>query len=220
MRTDEAAERLGVSTRRVVQLLRHGGLEGEQVHRTWLVSVSSVAERELSGSARGRPTRPATARALVDALSTGGVLNPRHARLIHSRSADDLARLIVQSRRVEVFATRDVSLALPLLALTGESACDRLVEDPAAVLTGRSHITAGYPRGVRIDDLVSDALLVPDPQGSVRLHVFEDGVFPWPETPIALVAADAMRSATARVRDTGRDALTRMMSGWSERDNA
>ena len=217
MTTEEAAGRLGVSTRRVVQLLRQGTLGGEQVHRTWLVSVAAVAERELSGSAHGRPLRPSTARALVDALSAGAGLTTRHARLVRSKTPEELGRLITGTRHVESFATRDIEALVPSLALTGESACERLDDDSAARLTGRAAVIAGYPRGISFDDLVAEALLVPDPTGIVRLHLFEDGIFPWAEAPTALVAADAMRSATARVRDAGREALARMMSGWSER---
>ena len=44
--TEEAARRLGVSTRRVVDMLTSKQLAGQKVHRSWLVSATAVDERE------------------------------------------------------------------------------------------------------------------------------------------------------------------------------
>ena len=54
---DEAAERLGVTTARVYQLIHSGGLEATKIGRFWLVDDRSVEARAEAGSKAGRPRK-------------------------------------------------------------------------------------------------------------------------------------------------------------------
>lgn len=72
--TDDAAQQLGITPRRVVQLLNQRALEGRRVQRDWLVSASSVRQRQALSSSRGRPMAAHTARSLVDALDENTAL--------------------------------------------------------------------------------------------------------------------------------------------------
>ncbi|WP_139651175.1 helix-turn-helix domain-containing protein [Raoultibacter phocaeensis] len=53
--TKEAAERLGISTRRVVALIQAGDLEAQKLGRSWIVDESSVALRASEPKLKGRP---------------------------------------------------------------------------------------------------------------------------------------------------------------------
>ncbi|MWV57777.1 helix-turn-helix domain-containing protein [Rathayibacter sp. VKM Ac-2754] len=213
--TDEAARRLGVSPRRVVDMLTTGQLAGEKVHRSWLVSAAAVDEREHLSHAPGRPVSAVTARALVTALSDGSRLTSRQEALIRRRTTEQLVTAVSRSVRIERFATRRPELAAEHLHLTGESAIARLGAHAGEALVGQAKQTHGYPRGMTYDELVDHAMLVPDDEnGRVVLHRFDDEIFPWPETPRALIAIDAARDDQARVRTAGLDAVERLRSSW------
>jgi len=212
--TDEAARRLGISSRRVVELLRHGLLDGRQVHTEWLVSEASVGSRTRAGRSNGRPLTPATTRAVVQALSGEGTLGSRHRSLVTDRDVLSLASALSRPVRVDRYAVRDLDLVRPRLRPTGEDALDRIVEAPVAALAGVSRSVHGYLRDVDLADLVDDVGLVPADDGAVHIHRFRDDVFPWHDVPRALVAVDAARSEAARVRAAGLDALERMRSSW------
>ena len=53
--TKEAAERLGVSARRIVALIESGDLEAEKFGRSWMISERSIEARISSPKLRGRP---------------------------------------------------------------------------------------------------------------------------------------------------------------------
>ena len=53
--TTQAAERLGVTTRRVVALCHAGKLRGEKIGRDWLVDESSVEAYAATERKAGRP---------------------------------------------------------------------------------------------------------------------------------------------------------------------
>lgn len=212
--TSEAAERLGLTRRRVLAMLRSGELRGRRIGETWLVERHAVLSRELLGSARGRPLSPSTTRAILDALSSGAGLTERHAGLVRSRDTPALASWLARSVVVLRFASRDVGRAAGLLNPTAESALDRIVDDVSGRLAGHGRDIHGYPKGLTLEELIDEALLVSDTEGAVRVYRFRDDVFPWQETPRALVAVDATRSEQARVRAAGLDALDRMRSAW------
>ena len=212
--TSEAAKRLGLTRRRVLSMLRSGELQGRRIGDTWLVERHTVLSRELLGSAPGRPLSPNTTRAILDALSTGARLTERHAGLVRSRETSALASSLARSVVVLRFASRDVERAAALLNPTAESALDRIVDDVNGRLAGHGRDTHGYPKGLTLEELIDEALLVPDAEGAVRVYRFRDEVFPWGETPRALVAVDATRSEKARVRAAGLDALHQMRGAW------
>lgn len=212
--TDEAAQRLGVTPRRIVQLLNQRLLEGRQVQRDWLVSASSVRQREALTTARGRPMTPQTTRALIEALDSGTSLPARQGILLHSRNAELLSSAIAHAVSVETFMTRDPQLVLERLHLTAESALQRLTTGAGESLAGQSQEIHGYPRSTSMEDLIDDAMLVRSDEGTVHVYQFRDGLFPWEETPTALIAVDSARSVSSRVRAVGIDALETKRTEW------
>lgn len=213
--TKEAARRLQVSPQRVLSLLHDQQLAGRLVGRTWLVDETSVATRALLGISAGRPWTGATVRRIVDALSNGARLSARDASLVKRTSAEELAAKIGQTIIVRPYSTKWKERAIDHLTLTGESATDRIAAGPGR----RLHASAGGLHGyVRSEDafhaLMASARLVEDPTGDVLVYRIRDDVFPWSETPAALIAADCFRSTSTRVRSVGIDALQQMRTQW------
>jgi excisionase family DNA binding protein len=64
----EAAERLGVSTRRARALVEHQQLQAQKLGRQWLVSADAVRQAQRSRQDRGRPIRPGTAWSSIEEL--------------------------------------------------------------------------------------------------------------------------------------------------------
>lgn len=212
--TDEAAQRLGITPRRVVQLLNQRLLDGRQVQRDWLVSATSVRQREAVTTARGRPMTPQTARALIEALDNGTSLPARRGDLMRSRNAELLSSAIAHAVSVETFMTRNPQLVLERLYLTAESALQRLTTGAGESLAGQSQQIHGYPRDSSLEDLIDDAMMVRSDEGTVHVYQFRDGLFPWEETPAAMIAVDSARSASSRVRAAGIEALEKKRDQW------
>lgn len=213
--TDDAAERLGVSRRRVVEMLRLGELAGKRVHRTWIVDLASVQDKVLTRGTGGRPLSAESARTIIELLSFGGSGDKKKLRnKAMLRSTPSFAAALAQAVVVRRFETRRPELAAPHLHPTGESALDALTEGLGEELVGSSRAIHGYLRDISLDELIDEAMLVPSGSGDVAVYGFRDGVFPWDDTPRALIAVDASRSRYARVRDAGLRALDHMRSPW------
>lgn len=73
--TKEAAERLGVSTRRVTELVRGGDLKGERFGRSWMVDEAAVEQRL---SRQPRPGRPLMGERDERNLSRHTLMNREH----------------------------------------------------------------------------------------------------------------------------------------------
>ncbi|MGX9346686.1 helix-turn-helix domain-containing protein [Microbacterium sp. KNMS] len=218
--TDEAAIRLGVSRRRVIEMLHAGDLAGRQVHRTWLVDLASVRDRQLIGSSGGRPLSQTSARDVIDFLSfgarTSGASRKARNSAVH-RSTAGLVAVLSQAVVVRRYDSRHSAQLAEHLHLTGESALDQIIEAPGANLIGRTRAIQGYPRGTTLEELTDEFLLIPDSDGEIAIHAFRDGEFPWASTPPALIAVDAARSPRARVREAGLRALEEMRERWASR---
>lgn len=212
--TDEAAARLGVSRRRVIEMLRDGELVGRRVHRTWIVEISSVQDRMLTRTAGGRRLSPETARRIVDQLSFGRSAGGRIRTDAVKRTTPELAAVLAQTIVIRRFATRRPERAAEYLHLTGESAVHLLTDGVGEELVGSSRVIHGYRRDITWEELIDDAMLVADDSGVVAVHGFRDDVFPWDDTPRALVAVDAARSSHSRVREAGLRALDEMRKRW------
>lgn len=213
--TKEAARRLQVSPQRVLSLLHDEQLAGRRVGRTWLVDETSVAARASLGISAGRPWTPATIRRIIDALSDGGRLSKRDTGLVMQASAEELAAKIGQAVTVRRYSTRWTERIPEHLTLTGENAIDRITTEPWRQLHAGARGLHGY---VHNEDafrtLAAAARLVEDSTGDVFVYRIRDDVFPWPETPVGLVAADCFRSTSTRVRSVGVDALLKMRAQW------
>jgi excisionase family DNA binding protein len=73
---DQAAERLGVSRRRVEAMVLNGQLPAERLGRQWVVSPQAVRRTAGVRSAGGRPVRPEKAWALIAELPGAVVRGP------------------------------------------------------------------------------------------------------------------------------------------------
>ena len=190
----EAAERLGVSSARVRQLISAGSLPARRSSAGWLIRADAVADR--SGSVRaGRPTSPRTAWAILCVLSSalapdaakppGCMVGDRrlrhHALQLLSAMpdpADDPGRwrmlLASRGRTERMWAHPGL---LPKLCSD-----DRISVggDRAAAHVGESLSKTGvcdlYVAGSDVEDIVARYRLRPDLDGQVRLHVVPEGV--------------------------------------------
>lgn len=213
--TTEAARRLQVSPQRVLSLLHDEQLAGRLVGRMWLVDETSVATRAALGMSAGRPWTAATIRRIVDAFSDGGRLGKRDTGLVMRTSAEGLAAKMGQAITVRRYSTKWMERVAEHLTLTGASAIDRITTEPGRQLHAGARGLHGYVRnGDAFRTLTSAARLVEDSTGDVFVYRIHDDVFPWAETPVALVAADCVRSTSTRVRSVGVDALQGMRAQW------
>lgn len=179
----EAAEVLGVSRQRVVQLIHAGRLPAERLGRSWAIPYESLAV--LTGARRPhvRPMSARMARAMVDLMGQqygepagpawAGVsgrdrsrLRDRWAQLRSSPNAAGLLRAWLPARsHAERFSFR------------GDSAA--LLADPRVSAGGAAHAGLGLSDGSLLEPHVSDAdregvvwdwLLVPAFYGNLLLR--------------------------------------------------
>lgn len=89
--TDEAARRLGVSVRRVQELVRAGQLSGRKIAGVWLVGEASVDKRAQTVSSKGG--RPARGRGKSETTFT--LMNRKHeiARVVYNVSRKEFTAI-------------------------------------------------------------------------------------------------------------------------------
>lgn len=211
--TVEAAEMLDVSRQRVDQMLRDGILTGRQVNsRMWLVELKSVHDRNRAGRLAGRPWQSETVWTAALALTNRCSVKADIANRILRNDIETLAGRIAQQVQVRRYAAKSTRDVAGNLALTGESAINRLGTD----IIGSSATVHGYARG-DIGDVIDELGLVENEDGNVALYSFSGGNerFQGMEhAPEALIAIDCIRSTTTRVRSAGLNALERMTEQW------
>lgn len=213
--TKEAAKRLQVSPQRVLVMLRDGQLTGRQLGRTWLVDEASVTARLTLSTPAGPPWSMTTIVRILDALSGHRPLPPRERSLVERLDAEELAAKVGQAVVVRRYTTRWPEDVAQHLALTGESAIERIAREPSPKLHASFHGAHGYARRPDAMQLLEHAArLVPDPDGMVFVYTFKTREFPWEHTPAALIATDCARSLATRVRSVGLTALEEMRHGW------
>lgn len=213
--TKDAALRLQVSPQRVLVMLREGQLTGRRVGSTWLVDEASVTARIALNASAGPPWTTKTTVRILDALSDQRTLAPRERALVRRLEPVDLARKIAQAITVSRYTTRWMEDVPSHLELTGESAIGRITPEPWQKLHSSFHAVHGYVRDAEsIHRVERAARMVPDSEGAVFVYSFKGSSFPWSRTPVALIAADCMRSTSTRVRSAGLTALGEMRQQW------
>lgn len=187
----EVAERLGVSQRRVLQLIDADRIPARLVSGRWIVDESAVPR-----SARiGRPMSARVAWAMVELMS-GGVptelgqseasrLRRKYARL---RSAQDPARVL---RSWLPHRARRVALSVASEDVAGMLGDPRLV--PSGVSDVRSNLSStgeveGYVSEHHMRRLITEFLLSEIGRPNVWLHVIDRQVEC--PAPLGLVIAD------------------------------
>lgn len=189
----EAADRLGVSARRVRDRIASGDLRARRVGRAWVLEESQLARSERLG----RPMSARVAWAFLDLLAGGkgeGVSQPEQSRL--------------RGKRAQLFAS-PVPAALLRSWLSSRAGVQRfsaapadlpaLRDDERVVLSGLSdprsgiaaaNVVEGYVAAHHVDDLVKDYLLSNRGEPNVIFHV-PDGGRPVPRpVPLPVVLAD------------------------------
>ena len=214
----EAAERLGVSPRRVRQMLSDGTIEGHRVGRGW-----SIEERAITTAAAcRRPAhRPWTARSAWFVLALADGTEPRCSSYERSRAERRLAvglpnlldRLGSRARRLSFY--------------THPGTRDRIAVQPGVVRTAAS---ASPERGLGIvgsgpldaylksSDLqaIRDAFVMEErsERANVVFRAVEDQLWPFPGgasvAPPSVVAVDLLESQDERSRRAGAELLQRL----------
>jgi excisionase family DNA binding protein len=207
----EAAAELGVSERRVRQMLADGVLDGERIGRAWVIDAGQLRSAGHLRPKVGRPWSAASAWALL-ALADGKELelSPVERSRAKKRLAEGLARAV---GRLAARAELHRFYAHP-------SVIDRLAQAPKIVRGGVSAAVEhkvdllaqdgfdGYIRASDLDSLVSRFALEGDAERpNVVLRVVDDAVWPFREgqraADRAVVAVDLLESDDARSRRSG-----------------
>lgn len=211
----DAAARLGVSDRRVRQLLEAGTLAGRRFGSQWLVDAASLRDTDRRRRSRGRPLNACNAWKLI-VLASGQELPRGHA--------SERARLR------QLLATKGGLLPLvPALGRRGDpvrlaahpGVLNRLAEDDAVVLSGaraslHHHLglgavndLEGYVRAGALPQLQRRYALERASDGNVLLRVIPDDIWfpPGKHAPLAAVAVDLAEGRDPRSREVGQDVI-------------
>ena len=214
----EAAEHLGVSSRRVRQMLSDGTLDGHRVGRGWVIEERSIR----TAAASRRPAhRPWTARSAWSVLALADGMEPRCTSYERSRAKRRLAvglpnlldRLGSRARRLSFYThpgTRDRIAVQPGVVRTAASASP----EHALGIVGSGPLDA-Y---LKSSDLqaIRDAFVMEErsERSNVVFRVVEDQMWPFPEgaavAPPAVVAVDLLESEDERSRRAGTELLQRL----------
>ncbi len=206
----QAADALGVSERRVRQLILAGRLRARKVGREWLVDGASLP----AGPRRGRPMSVAVAWAFVaDIPPAEGAQAMWRRRSRRARLSQDpvpellLASWVASRGRRDLFVGRE-----PARVLDDARVVRSGVSDPRSGLSA-ADLAEGWVREVDLPAVRHEHLLRPASGGySVVLHVAPAGVrLPVEPVPLLLLAADLTDHEgpreVARARDLIRQAL-------------
>ena len=219
----DAAAVLGVSSRRVRQMLAHGALAGQRVGRTWVVDRADLELFRPPGGCRvGRPWQPASAWALL-AVASGRphALSPtqrsRARRRLEAGLENFLERLAVRAEAVRYYAHPSVIGMLadaPGLVRSGVSAASYYQLDVVAV-----DEFEGYVRSSVLPDVV-DRLALDEhaERPNVVLRVVEDEFWPFGSNeevaPAPVVAVDLLEADDGRSRRAATQTPGASVSRW------
>jgi excisionase family DNA binding protein len=196
----EAARELGVSERRVRQLVEDGLLEAERVGRQLLIDPQVLRRYRSSARERGRPLAPLNAWAFLHAASGGEArLRDRKAQwrvLRYGEDSSDLGRLAHRmSRRAEAHRLRahpQDAAAIgddPRLVLGGVSAARHYGLDIMA-----PGVVEAYVDRKLFDELRAAYILEPDDDPNVIVRVVSPDIW-------ALISDDRFAPSMAAALD-------------------
>ena len=211
----EAALELGMSSRRVRQMLADGVLVGERIGRVWVIESEQLHRVALRRPPAGRPWSPASAWSVL-ALADGE--EPELSPVERSRAKRRLAE------GLEGVARRLAARSDPRWFYAHPGVLDRLAEAPEVVRAGVSAsaeqgvglvVEDGFEGYVRVEELdglvgrfgLDDRAARPN----VLLRVVDDAA--WPFQPgqraagRAVVAVDLLESDDPRARRAGAELL-------------
>jgi len=236
---DEAAQRLGVSSRRVRALVSAGRLAGRHAGRTLLVSPDSVGRLQVVRARGGRAAAAMTVWAVLlsdlttrdwPVVAAAFAISPQRRYQLRTwlrqHDAEDWAwlgrnratehRLRSRPAYLEEIMSRDDVVP------GGVSAA--AVHELDLVATGVAEL---YTSGVGLARLVDEYRLREDPAGNLVIRTprtqeerHEDFILDRPVMPAAVVAADLLESGEARSMRTGRRVLDRLLARLTRPDAA
>lgn len=207
----DVAAKLGVSRRRVRQLLGSGVIAGQRVGYTWVVNSDALETSRRLRPGAGRPWNPESAWALL-AVASGrhAVLSPsqrsRARRRLDGGLTSHLARLGARATKRSFYGHPST---IPLLeadsdvVASGISAAAHYPLDIIAVDQFEGYVPASYlPALVRRLALQEDT-----DRPNVTLRTVGDRLWPFnPDevvAPPAVVAVDLLESDNSRTRRAG-----------------
>ena len=205
---EDVATVLGVSSRRVRQMLAHGTLAGQQVGRTWVVDRASLELFRHRRPLVGRPWQPTSAWALL-AVASGRAAalsasqRSRARRRLETGLEHFLGRLAVRAESYRYYAHPSVVGMLANEAgvvRSGVSAASHYQLDVVAV-----YEFEGYVRSSVLPDLVEQlALDEHSERPNVVLRVVKDDFWPFGldenVAPAPVVAVDLLEAGDGRSR--------------------
>jgi len=223
--TDELAERLGISRRHAVDLLKAHDISGRRLSSgVWLADSDSVARYEVSarGQGSGRKLAPATAWALLWMLSglepswASPVVRSRIRTRLHSDNPDALARAVATRTTAHRYQAANPAKAAEGLIATGRAAAGQL----GVGLMDDRRAAVGYaPFETTAAEYAKKRFMVESPTGQ---HVVYNNTLPEPYAgdtmPLAVIAADLAVSTDTRERSGGLQALETLRAKWVDDD--
>lgn len=216
---EDAAEDLGVSTRRVRQMLERGDLPGQHIGRSWVIADSALRAYRDQVRVPGRRWAPSSAWLLLSEAEPES-WHIHASRAQRSRARQHLARLGLAGlspnlrTRAEIHRYFAHPAALERLMkhegliLGGVSAAPFVGAD----LLGVTDELEAYVDKVRLAEIVdSFALIEGAERPNVVLRVVAHDLWPFPENahiaPAAVVVADLLEHPDQRVRRAGEKLL-------------
>ena len=198
----EAASRLGVSRRRVLQLIKSGSLPARGVGSSWIIDERDLDR--LDGRAHGRPVGPASAWAIAALLAgQGDWLSPVQRSRARSRVAGiggigDAEQLVSSWRSLLRQRARRLELSVAEADLGGVRDEERIVLSGLSLPSSgiaATDIVEGYVIDAELSQLCIDHLMVradgPGVSSNVVLHIPEVAPRSWRR----LVADPAIQAA-------------------------
>ena len=212
MSTTEVAKELGLSRRRVTELVRNGVLEAQQLSgNRWVIEERSLAKFQIRGRIPGRPWDSDVAWEIIQALSG---FEPRLSARAELRLRNsDFVLLVAQVQRlidVKKYDAKNLDPQDRNLFLTGDSGISVI----DSRIHGDNDVVHAY---TDVDNVGLNFNAVPYSQGNLAVYSWRDkkqrvlGA-----TPPALIAIDATRSGDARVRHAGYEFIEKGREAWLE----
>lgn len=209
--TTRVAQELGLSRRRISELVRTGGLDATYVAGHWVVDSSDVAKFRVLHRAQGRPWDSTLAWEMINELSGhGGDISSRaELRLLNTNAVTFIAQ-VQRLIQVDWYEARKLNGQNLPGCLTGDSAISTIDRH----LLGSSNALHLYTNVV---DVVQHCDAVRYVQGNLAVYSWRDGAQRvLDSTPSVLIAIDAARSTDARVRASGIEFVEQELSAWQE----
>ncbi len=218
MAVAEAADELGVSDRRVRQMLADGRLPGVRAGRSWVLEEQAVREYAKNRPGAGRPWKPSSAwdvLALADGnrVPSSPIDKHRAQKRLELGIGSILQQMANRAERHWFYAHPSVLeaiLGLPRFVASGVSALG-----PNHIDLAVADQIEGYVPNLELDGLIDQfALDGESNRPNVLLRVVSDDCWPFAprqrHAPPSVVAIDLLDSANERSRRAGQDLLDRL----------